>query len=319
MIVLGKTVTTEFATRGNIGATRNPRDLLRSPGGSSSGSAAAVADGMVPLALGTQTAGSVIRPASYCGVVGFKPSFDALDRTGMKVIAPSFDTLGMLARTVEDAALAFHVLSGEAMPDFGGAATLELRAGLCRTPFWHLAQPATRHMIEAALPRLAAAGIRVTEMTLPAPFDGLGAAHDTVSDREAWHSLAYEWSHQRDQLSAGVQQKLQRGAAVGEEKYRQARRLIDDCLARGGELFGAFDCLLTPSAPGAAPLFADNDTGDAAFNKLWTALRMPCVSVPGPVAPGGLPVGIQIVGMRGGDRDTLLAAERIRLVLERNP
>lgn len=317
MIVLGKTVTTEFATLGAIGPTRNPTNTMHSPGGSSSGSAAAVADGMVPLAIGTQTAGSIIRPASYCGIVGFKPSFGAIGTAGVKLIAPSFDTLGLFATTVEDVALAYHVLSGEPMPDFGSATATKLRVALCHSPFWSLAEPATRQALDSAKRLLAAAGVDVVQVEMTTLFDVLGAAHDMVSDYEAWHSLAHEWAHHPRLVSRGVREKLQRGSVVRDAKWQEAQRLIAKCSAQTVSLFGSADCILTPSAPGAAPLFADNDTGNAAFNKLWTTLGMPCINVPVPVAPGALPVGVQVVGLRGKDGPTLLAAGRIQRILQR--
>ena len=315
MVVLGKTVTTEFATRGFLGPTRNPNDLQYSPGGSSSGSAAAIADSMVPLALGTQTGGSIVRPASYCGIVGFKPSFDVIGTQGMKLTVPSFDTLGVLARTVEDAALGFHALTGQPMPDFGSVSALKLRVGICRSPFWPLAEPATREVLDAAATLLAGGGVGIVQAEMSALFDGLGAAHDTVSDYEAAKSLSWEWKHHRAQLSPGVQKKLQHGMAIAESAYQAALRLIVECRDQCAVLFGSVDCILTPSSPGSAPPFAAGDTGNAALNKLWTTLYMPCVNVPGPVSSGAMPTGVQVVGLRGRDGSTLLAAERINRIL----
>ena len=315
MVILGKTVTTEFATRGLSGATRNPHNLLYSPGGSSSGSAAAVADCMLPLGIGTQTAGSIVRPAAYCGVIGFKPSFDALSPRGIKAIAPTLDTLGFHARSVADAALAFSVLSGRSAVDFTGAAKLELKVAISRTPYWPLAKAPARDALEGAMRRLAAAGVHMSELPDSAPHPELGAAQDLVSDYEAWRSLEYERTQHADLLSAGVHEKLCRGAAIGDAQYSAALRLIDECRRAVAQLFTRYDCILTPSAPDVAPLFALDTTGDAAFNKLWTALELPCVGLPYPVASGSMPVGVQIVAAKSRDEHALLAAHAIQQIL----
>jgi Asp-tRNA(Asn)/Glu-tRNA(Gln) amidotransferase A subunit family amidase len=315
LVIIGKTETQEFATRGDAGPTRNPSSPAHSPGGSSGGSAAAVADFMVPLAISTQTAGSIIRPASYCGVTGFKPSFNTIGTAGVKSVVPSFDTLGIHARSVADAALALDALSDwTGMDDFERGMPANLRISVCRTPFWDLAETATRDVLDGVAHRLGNAGVRIRETTLPSLFDGLGMAHDTISDYEARQSLAHEWAHYRAGLSAGVCAKLVKGSAISEAAYRHARRIVDLCRADDDALFADCDCLLAPSAPGFAPLFAGNDTGSAAFNKLWTTLGMPCVNVPVP-GTGSLPIGIQIVAARGRDTLALQAAERVRQIL----
>lgn len=315
MVVLGKTVTTEFATRGKSGATLNPHNPLYSPGGSSSGSAAAVADFMMPLAIGTQTAGSIIRPASYCGVIGFKPTFDALATRGMKTISHTLDTLGFHARTIPDAALVFSVLSNRPAPDFRRAAQPELTVAISRTPYWALAQAQTRDALSGAAHKLAAAGVHVSELPDSAPHPELGAALDLVSDYESWRHLEHERTHHADLLSEGVHEKLKRGAAISDARYREALQLIDECGKIIARLFTHCDCIVTPSAPGIAPLFANNTTGDAAFNKLWTALGLPCVGLPVPVPSGGMPVGVQVVAARGEDERALLAAHAIQRIL----
>jgi len=315
MVILGKTVTTEFATRGKSGPTLNPHNPLYSPGGSSSGSAAAVADCMVPLGIGTQTAGSIIRPASYCGVIGFKPTFDALAPHGMKTISHTLDTLGFHARTIADAALVFSVLSNRPAPDFTRAAQLKLNVAISRTPYWALAQARTRGALSDAAHQLAAAGVHVSELPDSAPHPELGAALDVVSDFESWRNLEHERTHHPDLLSEGVREKLNRGAAISDARYHDALQLIAECGKTIARLFARYDCIITPSAPGIAPLFADNTTGDAAFNKLWTALGLPCVGVPVPVPSGSMPVGVQIVAARGEDERALLAAHAIQRIL----
>jgi Asp-tRNA(Asn)/Glu-tRNA(Gln) amidotransferase A subunit family amidase len=214
-----------------------------------------------------------------------------------------------------DAALALSVLSDwTGMPEFQRAMPARLRVSVCRTPFWHLADAPAREILDSVARRLCSAGVEISEMTLPSLFDGLGQAHNTISDYEARQSLAHEWDHCRAELSAGVCEKLARGAAISEASYHEARRLVGLCRAAADQLFADCDCLLTPSAPGFAPLFADKDTGSAAFNLLWTTLGMPCVNLPVPAA-GRLPIGIQIVAACDRDAVALQAAERIRQIL----
>jgi Asp-tRNA(Asn)/Glu-tRNA(Gln) amidotransferase A subunit family amidase len=187
---------------------------------------------------------------------------------------------------------------------------------VCRTPFWHMAEAATRFTLETTIERLSRAGVIVTEVSLPGSFNELAAAHDTVSDYEAWRALAHERLNHYPLLSAGVRDKLSRGGAIADAEYERAKKTIDDCRHQCRVVLGEHDCILTASSPGAAPLFANNDTGNAIFNKLWTALGLPCVSIPGPTPPGGLPVGIQIVAARNTDIKVLFAAETIRQLIE---
>src|SRR5690349_1107530 len=168
-VILGKTVSTEFATR-HPSKTRNPRNAAHTPGGSSAGSAAAVADGMVPIAFGTQTSSSIVRPAAYCGTVGYKPSFNLVNRAGLKFLAESLDTIGVLTRTVPDAAMIVEELSGSTPARFDEVRSLEPRIGFCRTPFWDQADEATRTMLVGSIPRLSRAGAHVSEVTLDGEF-----------------------------------------------------------------------------------------------------------------------------------------------------
>ena len=315
MVILGKTVTTEFATRGKSGPTLNPHNPLYSPGGSSSGSAASVSDFMVPLGIGTQTAGSIVRPASYCGVIGFKPSFDALAPRGIKAISRSLDTLGFHARTVQDAALVFSVLSNRPMPDFTRAAQRVPSVAISRTPYWALAQAQSREALSDTAQKLVAAGVNVSELPDSAPHPELGAAMDLVSDYESWRNLEHERTHHPDLLSEGVHEKLNRGAKISDARYHEALQLIDECSKIIARVFAHCDCIITPSAPGIAPLFASNTTGDAAFNKLWTALGLPCVGIPVSILSGDMPVGVQIVAAKGNDELALLAAYAIQRIL----
>jgi Asp-tRNA(Asn)/Glu-tRNA(Gln) amidotransferase A subunit family amidase len=315
MIVLGKTATQEFATRGNVPATRNPHGLARTPGGSSSGSAAAVADGMIPLALSTQTAGSIIRPASYCGVVGFKPSFNAIPTAGMKAVVPSFDTIGLHSRSVEDAEAALRIFSAGFSP--GAASLLEARegalprVGICRQLFQDKAEDAGLHALDLAAQALARAGVDTEEVELDEAYAALAGAHDTVSDFEGSHWLAPEQHRYPHLLSPGVREKLARGAEISEARYLAAWKLIEAGKRRIETLWPRWDVLLTVGAPGVAPLLLGNENGDSLFSKPWTALGLPCVGIPAGLA-GGLPVGLQVVGPWQADLATLRAADFIR-------
>lgn len=303
LLVLGKTVTTEFATY-TPGPTRNPRDPERTPGGSSSGSAAAVADGMVPLAIGTQTAGSVIRPAAFCGVVGFKPSYGLIQRAGLKTQADALDTIGVFAADVADAALFAGVLAGR--PDFAAPpAASPPRIGLCRSPQWPHAQPETAAALEAAARRLSAAGATVREIELPPAFADLAAAQATIQAVEAAKSFAHERHAHWDQLSPALRRLIEQGEATPAADHMAALRLGRRCRADFPALFGDIDTLMTPSAPGMAP-HGLGSTGDPAFNRIWTLLHAPCVTVPLATATPA-PLGVQFVAPWGGD-ETLLAA-----------
>lgn len=312
-LIMGKAVTVEFASR-FPGKTRNPRNTAHTPGGSSSGSAAAVADFMVPLALGTQTGGSVLRPAAYCGIVGFKPSFNFINRAGVKPNTESFDTVGILARTVPDAALTFSLLTTQDASDFGATKVSNPRIGFCRTPQWQHADQATKDALEAALPRLAKAGARLTKVTLPAKFDGASKAHGTVSDYEQNRALAYERLNFPDKISEMLMKKLKEADGCTLDQYLAARNLLGECRRLLADVFADFDVLLVPSAPGEAPK-GFKSTGESIFNRVWTAMYVPAVTVPVFTGPTGLPIGAQLVGPFGMDHKTLGHAEWVRRAL----
>jgi Asp-tRNA(Asn)/Glu-tRNA(Gln) amidotransferase A subunit family amidase len=307
-IVVGKTVTTEFATFGP-GPTRNPRNPGHTPGGSSSGSAAAIADCHVPLAFGTQTAGSVVRPAAYCGVVGYKPTFGTISRVGVKMISDTLDTVGVLARSVPDAALFAAALSGRRDLFDGERATDVPRIGMCRTHEWNRAQPETVATFEEAGARLRSAGASVREVTLPAPFAGLVEAQIAIMQREVALSLAYENREHRAQLTGDMTKMIDAGLAVSPQQYDAAQTLARSCRAMLRDIFDGIDVLVAPSAAGEAP--AGIATGDPLFNRMWTLLHVPVVHVPVAQGPHGLPVGITVAGASGADRSTLRAAEWI--------
>ncbi|HJU17476.1 MAG TPA: amidase [Stellaceae bacterium] len=305
-VVLGKTVTTEFANR-HPGATRNPHNRAHTPGGSSSGSAAAVADFHVPLALGTQTGGSVIRPAAFCGIIGYKPSFGDFSRVGVKMQSHTLDTLGILARTLEDVALLRAVLLGE-RPEPVDRNAVAPRIGLCRTPAWDEADPATQALLERTAGRLSAAGAAVREVALPPPFDGILETHSRIFYFEAARNYAYEYERHRDQVSEALRATvLEPGRALPLAAYIEAVETTEAYRRHLDDLFDEVDLLLAPSAAGEAP-HGLGSTGNARFNGLWTLAGTPCLTLPAGTGPQGLPLGVQLVGARGRDRAVFDAA-----------
>jgi Asp-tRNA(Asn)/Glu-tRNA(Gln) amidotransferase A subunit family amidase len=308
-IVVGKTVTTEFATF-HPGTTCNPHNVQHTPGGSSSGSAAAVADRMVPLAFGTQTAGSIVRPAAYCGVVGYKPTYGTVNRVGVKMISDTLDTIGALARSVPDAALLVAAVSDRRELLLEPSHVDAPRIGMCKTHEWNRAQPETLAMFEDTTRRLRTAGANVRELTLPEPFAQLADAQITIMVYEVAKSLSWENLTHRDALSAEMKTMIDAGLAVSAQQYDAARALARTCRALLPQLFNDFDVLVAPSTAGEAPLGVDA-TGDPLFNRIWTLLGVPVVHVPVARGPRGLPLGVTVVGPFGRDRATLLAAEWI--------
>lgn len=305
-VVLGKTVTCEFAGRTPRG-TRNPLDPARTPGGSSSGSGAAVADFMVHLAFGTQTAGSVLRPSAYCGIVGYKPTFNTINRTGIKFAAESLDTIGLHARSVADIDLFAAALCGRA-PMQPRPADSTPAIGLCRTPLWDKAEPESRAALEDAVRRLEAAGCAVRDFALPESFIGLEAARNVINDVERWRVMAHEWAHARDQLSAELREILVRGSKTPHGDYLGALRLAEACRAQMPSLLEGLDVILAPSANGEAPEGL-GWTGDPAFQGLWTILHAPSITLPTHEGPNGMPVGIQLIGRRYEDTRLLADAD----------
>jgi len=311
-IVAGKTVTTEFASY-QPGPTRNPRNPAYTPGGSSSGSAAAVADDMVPFALGTQTAGSIIRPAAYCGVVGYKPSFGRIARAGMKSLADSLDTVGGLARTVDDVALFASVLMREPRLrelDYDH----KPRIGMYRTLQWRHTEAETRAAFSEAASALSRAGAQVRELELPADLCALVQVHADIMSFEAAQALAFEHSRHAAQLSGSLRALLEAGASIGAEQHAANLERAAQGRARVAQWFEQYDILLAPSASGEAPFF-DQGTGDPLFCRVWTLFGLPCVHLPFHTGPQGLPVGLQAVGRAGDDHRTLAIARWVLNVL----
>jgi Asp-tRNA(Asn)/Glu-tRNA(Gln) amidotransferase A subunit family amidase len=312
-VVIGKTVTTEFACF-QPGPTRNPHDLERTPGGSSSGSAALVGAGIVPLALATQTAGSVIRPAAFCGAVGVKPTYGSVPTEGVFTISPSLDTVGIIAHDVQDAALALGVMAGTTVrfdpehADVAGIASAPLRLG-----WWPGTAPArleegVEDLLRAAALGLGdAQGLMVEELALPAWFGDLLEAQVVLMRSETVRLLERELREQPDLVSASLKAFLAPGPDA--DGARRALELRDRALVHLGDVFARFDAILTPAAPGEPPL-ADT-TGNPDFCRTWTLLGTPAVVLPGLRGAMGLPLGLQLVGPRDADARTLAVALRV--------
>ena len=309
-IILGKTVTTEFATL-QPANTRNPHNPNHTPGGSSSGSAAAIAAGMLPIALGSQTGGSVIRPAAYCGVAGFKPSYKILPTLGMKGFSWYLDTAGLFAAGVADVAFAAAAIAGRDLR-IDQSEPNPPRIGLARTHIWEEASAEMQAAVETAARRAAAAGARVSDVTLPPIFEDAFRAHAIVQDYEGYRALAFEYDHHQEKIGPILRAQLDHAASITAEAYDAARRTTKRARQALADLMGDIDALLTPSAPGAAPEGLAS-TGASIFNRLWTLLGAPCVNVAGLADKSGLPLGVQIVGRFGRDR----AALEVALFLER--
>jgi amidase len=303
-IPLGKTVTTEFAYFAP-GKTRNPRNPKHTPGGSSSGSAAAVADDMVPVALGTQTAASIVRPATFCGVVGYKPTINMYALAGIKPFAGSFDTLGTLTRSVGDAMLMWRVLHGKDDPI--PARTAPPRIGLCRTPHWDQAESATVDAVEAAAGKLRQAGAVVKELELPASFAALSETHRRMMAFESAGAYATEYATRRGDLSPQLVELIEMGLAQPVAAYLDDRRTQEAAKRALAAIMADYDALLAPAARGEA-LEGLSATGDPIFSRMWTLLQGPNIALPVQRGQQGLPTGIQLIGAYAGDRALLATA-----------
>lgn len=307
--VLGKTVSAELANM-TPGPTTNPHEARHTPGGSSSGSAAAVAAGLVPLALGTQTAGSVIRPAAFCGVVGFKPSPGRIPRAGVKAVADSLDEVGVFARSVDDAALLMSCLSSQQAI----TAAFAPRVGWTLTSRAGAASEDTVALLTDSVRRLSAAGARVGELAWPGDWDALFDAHFTIQWFETARALQPEWLYRRPQLSAELVRMLALGRAISADEYGRARAIAAQARATLEGVFAAFDVVVAPAAPGAAPRGLAS-TGDPVFSRPWQLLGCPCLALPVQQDPAGLPLAIQVIGRPGDDARVLGAAAWMEGVL----
>jgi Asp-tRNA(Asn)/Glu-tRNA(Gln) amidotransferase A subunit family amidase len=303
-IVIGKTATTEFATMVPA-VTRNPRNLAHTPGGSSSGSCAAIAAAMLPIAFGTQTAGSVIRPAAFCGIAGFKPSYRLIPTAGVKDVAWHLDTAGVFGSGIADVAYVTAAVTGRDLR-VDRSTPAPPRIALARTHLWPQASAAMQQAVESAARSAAAVGAKVVDLTLPPILEEAYAAQFIIQDYETFRSRAFEYDRHRDQLGKELRESLDAAAAITADTYDAARRTSSRARQVFADTMADCDVILTPSAPGAAP-HGLRSTGNPMFNRLWTLMGTPCVNVPG-LSESGLPLGIQIVGRFGRDRAALEAA-----------
>jgi len=303
-LIMGKTVTTELATYAP-GKTRNPHDASHTPGGSSSGSAAAVAAGMVPLAIGTQTNGSVIRPASFCGVVGFKPTSTWIPRTGVLQQSPAFDQVGVFARSVDDAALLVQCIAGRDLAHFSAPTEAAApRFGFARTPMWGRMAPDAQAVFTEFVKTL---GQAIADAQLPSDAAAVYDLHRTLMEADIAHSFHAEYVRGGDRLSGSLRSQIERGRAVTSADYKRALDRRDEIAQAFDGIFQSFDAILTPAALGTAPSGLGS-TGDPIMCTLWTFTGQPAITIPLLKGANGLPIGVQLVGRRDGDAELLRTA-----------
>jgi Asp-tRNA(Asn)/Glu-tRNA(Gln) amidotransferase A subunit family amidase len=312
--MVGKTTTTAFAANDPT-ATLNPRNHGHTPGGSSSGSAASVAAGMVPLAVGTQTGGSVIRPASFCGVAAIKPSYRLLPTVGVKCFSWTLDTVGLFAAGVEDLALALAAMTNrpELLP---GAIVKAPRIGVLTQDFAGVPENEGAEALRIAAQAAERAGAPVYALSLPEIVAEAWRIHPTIQNFEAHQSFAWEYRENTDAMPPLLRARLDESAGIAPAAYDEACAIAVRARAALAETFAQVDALLTFSAPGVAPKGLAS-TGDARFNRLWTLMGVPCVNVSAYVADGGLPVGVQVIAPFGADAHALAAARFVEDALAR--
>jgi Asp-tRNA(Asn)/Glu-tRNA(Gln) amidotransferase A subunit family amidase len=312
--ILGKTTTTAFAANDPT-ATLNPHNHGHTPGGSSAGSAAAVGAGMIPLALGTQTGGSVIRPASFCGAAAIKPSYRLLPTVGVKCFSWTLDTVGLFAAGVRDLAHGLSAMTGR--PELLPAANMQApRIGVVMQEFAGEPEAAGAEAVRIATRAAERAGASVRALKLPEIVAEAWRIHPTVQDFEAHMALAWEYRANYDAMPPLLRGRLDMSKGTTSAAYDEARAIADRARAALAGVFEEVDVLLTLSAPGAAPKGLDF-TGDPRFNRLWTLMGVPCVNIPAHVADGGLPVGVQVVARFGNDTGALAAARFVEEALAR--
>jgi len=327
-IVLGKTVTTQFALA-DPPRTRNPWNLERTPGGSSSGSAAAVVARMVPVALGSQTKGSVLRPAAYCGVIGFKPTFGRISRRNVFPLAWSFDTVGLICRSVEDAALTLGVLAGDDPADPASASEpVQDYLAACRAPrqaprlgvvrdYFDRAQPEVRDHVQAAAGQFERAGAQLVELSLPMPFELVGAIHDLVLHVEAAAVHSQLLARERGGYAPLLRETLEAGRLIPAASYVQAQRLRRRFRNAMEPLLASVDAVLTPTASNVAPM--SETTGDPSFQAPWTQIGLPALSLPSGLNQEGLPHAVQLASRRFDESGLLSVARWCEQVLGPQP
>lgn len=308
--IFGKTVTTEFAYF-YPGKTKNPHNPAHTPGGSSMGSAAAVADYMLPFAFGSQTAASVTRPAAYCGVIGYKASWGSFDLQGVCGLAPSLDTLGFFTRDLRDIPLMRSVLCGDddSFPVIDNGS--ELRIGFVRTPHWSLADANTQTLLENVATRLTQAGAVVDERELPRGFEKLAEIHNVIMAFETARARAGEYTQHRELLSDQFAALVENGLAISRKDYLNAKAAVTTAFGALSKMFGQYDVLIAPSATGEAPEGL-GATGDPIFNRLWTVLHVPSITLPAGFGAKGLPLGVQVIAPFNDDNRLVAISDWIR-------
>jgi Asp-tRNA(Asn)/Glu-tRNA(Gln) amidotransferase A subunit family amidase len=317
-LILGKTDTVEFAAGGRKALTRNPHNLAHTPGGSSSGSGAAVGDCMVPLAFGTQTGGSQIRPAAFNGIYALKPTWGAVTREGAKLFSAMCDTVGWYGRSVADLALVAGAFRLRDLATQKPVTTRGLRVAMCKTPYWDKAEPSARKALATAAERLQNAGARIEELELPARFRALNAAQRTIARGEGGAAFLPELLTHGERVHAEFRDMADNKHGITGEMMVEAYDLVADCSRTFESLVAGFDAVVTPSAPGEAPEGL-HTTGDFVFNGMWTVMHMPCLAIPCISGQQGLPVGIQLVGPRYSDARLLAVAAAVAPVIDAEP
>ncbi len=304
-VLLGKVVSTEFAIY-NPAETRHPMNLEHTPGGSSSGTGASVCDRMVPIAFGNQTAGSLIRPAAFCGVYGLKPTHGTTDGSGILPLQLYFDTLGYMARSIEDIQ-AFYGIVSEQDQSASWPVDKRPKIGLCKTFQWEFAEAESRSVLTQVAAKFADRGATVEEFELPSDHADLPDVHRRVLYAGVAKSLDADYRAAKDQMSDILVEIIEEGQATSSKEYDEAYAFADRCRESVNEKFQDFDAIICPSAPGEAP--KGMATGNPIFQVTWTLLGVPCLNLPVGSGPNGLPVGIQLIGRRHDDK-TILALGR---------
>ncbi|MGH7783063.1 MAG: amidase, partial [Candidatus Binatia bacterium] len=314
-IILGKTETHEFASGGRLPATRNPHNFDHTPGGSSSGSAAAIADGQVQLAMGTQTAGSVIRPASFCGTAAFKPTFGVVSREGATFYSQSLDTIGFFAKGVADLGLLSDLLAVSRRPWSPREGIAGVKIAVCRTPWWERADPASQDALETATECLRRANAIVTLIDLPPDFAKINDQQHIIMRGEARASFLGHYRTNYQLLHQDFRDAVEDSAKIAPEKLREALDETARLRPAFDKLASDYDAVLTLAAVGEAPPLSKRTTGDPLFNKMWSILHVPCIALPWSKGPTGLPIGIQLVAPRYRDAELLGVAAAVEALI----